>query len=411
MSTVRSFIACRPSAHLDFSACRFGDRAREPGDKHPHPSSVAYNRDHASGCTQGSGPHVRVLLDAHQLGRRETGDETYIREVLTALRAYPEVEILAAVEGDPHPTGPLASPVRLRRVPRNGLARLAALSLVAHTASVDLLHAVYVLPAFVGRPSVVTIHDISFERYPEFFSRRFRLRDRLFIRDAARRASRVITVSETSRRDLVELWRVPADRVVAIHNGVDEIFGPGPNEPEEGSLDPLRVLAVGTLQPRKNLGRLLDALAIVARRRRVLLRVVGPDGYQAEAIRSRLAGRAEVEVLGYVDRAALADEYRRAHLLAYPSLYEGFGLPVVEAMASGTPVVTTSGGSLPEVVADAALIVDPLDVSAIAAAIERVADDGALRAELRLRGLARAREFTWATAARRHVETYASLLG
>jgi len=354
---------------------------------------------------------VRVLLDAHVLGRRETGDETYIRELLTALRAYPEVEVLAAVEGDPHRTGPLASPVRLQRVPRNGLARLAALSLVAHSAGVDLIHTVYVLPPFVGRPSVVTIHDISFERYPEFFSRRFRLRDRLFIRDAARRASRVITVSETSRRDLVELWRVPADRVVAIHNGVDGVFGPGLNEPEEGSLDPLRVLAVGTLQPRKNLGRLLDATAIVARKRRVLLRVVGPDGYQGEAIRSRIVGRAEVEVLGYVDRATLADEYRRAHLLVYPSLYEGFGLPVVEAMASGTPVVTTSGGSLPEVAGDAALIVDPLDVSAIAAAIERIADNGALRAELRLRGLARARAFSWATAARQHVDCYTNLLG
>jgi glycosyltransferase involved in cell wall biosynthesis len=199
--------------------------------------------------------------------------------------------------------------------------------------------------------------------------------------------------------------------VVAIYNGVDTIFGPGPDAPEEGGLDPLRVLAVGTLQPRKNLGRLLDAVAIVARNRRVLLRVVGPDGYQAEAIRARLAGRAEVEVLGYVGRAALADEYRRAHVLAYPSLYEGFGLPVVEAMASGTPVVTTTGGSLPEVAGDAALIVDPFDVSAIAAAIERVAEDGALRAELRERGLVRARAFSWATAARRHVETYASLLG
>jgi glycosyltransferase involved in cell wall biosynthesis len=353
---------------------------------------------------------VRVLLDAHQLGRRQTGNETYVRELLTALRAFPEVEILAAVEGDPQASGPLASPVKLRRVPRNGLARLTALSLAARDARVDLLHAIYFLPVLAGRPSVVTIHDISFERHPEFFSRRSRLRDHFLVRDAARRADRIITVSETSRRDLIELWGVPGDRVIAIHNGVDEIFGPGPDAPEEGSLDPLRVLAVGTLQPRKNLGRLLDAVAIVARDRRVLLRVVGPDGYQAQAIRSRLGGRAEVEVLGYVDRAALAGEYRRAHLLAYPSLYEGFGLPVVEAMASGTPVVTTTGGSLPEVAGGAALLVDPLDVSAIAAAIERVANDGELRAQLRSRGLARARTFSWAKAARRHVETYASVL-
>ncbi len=173
----------------------------------------------------------------------------------------------------------------VRRIPHNRLARFAALSLVGRWVRADILHATLLLPPWPGRPTVVTIHDISFERHPEFFPRRWLLRDRGLIRDTARRASRVITVSETSRRDLIELWHVPADRVVVIYNGVDEIFAPGPDRPDDGALDPLRVLAVGVLEPRKNLGRLLEALAIVGGERRVELRVVGPDGYQAKEIR------------------------------------------------------------------------------------------------------------------------------
>jgi glycosyltransferase involved in cell wall biosynthesis len=353
---------------------------------------------------------VRLLLDAHQLSRGQTGDETYVRGLLGGLRAKPDVNVVAAVEGNPPAVGLLAPPVTIRRVPHNGLARLAALSLVARQARADILHTTYLLPPCSGTATVVTIHDISFERHPEFFPRSYLLLDRRLIRDSARRASRVITPSETSRRDLIELWRVPADRVVVIHYGVDGIFAPDPNGPNDGEFDPFRVLAVGVLQPRKNLGRLLEALTIVSRERRVELRVVGPDGYQAKEIRERLAGRAAVKVLGYIDQQALAAEYRHAHVFVYPSLYEGFGLPVVEAMASGTPVVTTSGGSLPEIAGDAALIVDPLDVPALASAIHRVADDAFLRATLRERGLIRARAFSWETAARLHDDTYRDAL-
>ncbi|HEX9043730.1 MAG TPA: glycosyltransferase family 1 protein [Candidatus Limnocylindrales bacterium] len=349
---------------------------------------------------------MRLLLDAHQLGRRQTGNETYVRELLRGLRDAPGLEVVAAVEGRNPEAGLLAPPIRRRRVPANGLGRLAALAVAAHVTQADLLHAVYFLPALVGRPTVVTIHDISFERHPEFFGRRALLRDRLLIRDAARRATRIVTVSERSRQDLAELWGVAEERVDVIHNGVDEVFRPDPSPPPSGSLDPLRVLAVGTLQPRKNLGRLLDAVAMVARERRVSLRIVGPDGYQAAAIRARAGERADVEIVGYVDRDALAAEYRAAHVLAYPSLYEGFGLPVVEAMASGIPVVTSTGGSLPEIAGDAALVVDALDTAAIADALRRLADDPGLRDGLRQRGLRRAGDFRWATAVERHLETY-----
>ena len=355
---------------------------------------------------------TRVLFDAHQLGRRQTGNETYVRELLRGLRALDDLELIAAVETGQRPTDVLAPPVRLRRLPPNGFARLAAMAILARQERSDLVHAMYFLPPATGRPTVLTVHDISFERFPEFFSRRSLVRDRALIRISARLASRVVTVSETSRRDLVELYGLAEDRVVAIPNGVSGRFRPSEETswaPYTGDR-PLQVLAVGTLQPRKNLLRLLDAVAIVGRDIPVQLRIVGPDGHQAAEIRDRLASSVQTEIVGWLDDDALADAYRRADVFAYPSIYEGFGLPVIEAMACGTPVVTSTGGSLPEVAADAALVVDPYDIAALAGAIRRIAEDGPAAAALRARGLARAATFTWERSAALHAEVYRDLV-
>ena len=319
---------------------------------------------------------------------------------------------IAAVEAGQRPTDVLAPPVRLRRVPSNGFARLAAMALLARQERSDLVHAMYFLPPATGRPTVLTVHDISFERSPEFFSRRSLVRDRALIRISARLASRVVTVSQTSRRDLVELYGLSEDRVVAIPNGVSGRFRPLEESswvPYTGDR-PLQVLAVGTLQPRKNLLRLLDAVAIVGRDIPVQLRIVGPDGHQAAEIRDRLASSVQTEIVGWLDDDALAAEYRRADVFAYPSIYEGFGLPVVEAMAYGTPVVTSTGGSLPEVAGDAALVVDPYDIAALAGAIRRIAEDGPGAAALRARGLVRAATFTWERSAVLHTEVYRDLV-
>jgi glycosyltransferase involved in cell wall biosynthesis len=323
------------------------------------------------------------------------------------LRLLSELDIVATVEDGQLPQGILAPPVRIRRVPRNGLGRLAVLSLLSRQVRADITHAIYFLPPLVRGASVVTIHDISFERHPEFFGRSSLWRDRLLIRDAARRATKIVTVSETSRRDLIELWRLSPDRVVAIPNGVSPSFQPlSDPTPFDPAVRALRVLAVGTLQPRKNLPRLVDAVALVAREMPVELRVVGPDCLQAKRIQDRLGGVAAVEIAGYVSDEQLVAEYQRADVFVYPSLYEGFGLPIIEAMASGIPVVTSTAGSLPEVAGDAALIVDPLDVAAIASAIYRIASDSSLRERLRTLGLARSAQFTWRDAARAHLDVY-----
>ncbi|MEW6223969.1 MAG: glycosyltransferase family 1 protein [Chloroflexota bacterium] len=353
-----------------------------------------------------------MLLDAHQLGRRQTGNETYVRELLRGLREVDQLAITAAIETGVERTGVLAPPVATRRVPANGFARLASLTLLARQLRPDVVHAIYFLPVLTGRPTVLTIHDISYERHPEFFSWKELLRNRAMIRGSARRATRIITVSEASRNDLIELYGVEPSRVSVVYNGVGPQFRPGPAGPVRPAFDgsrPLRVLAVGTLQERKNLVRLLDAVRLIAPEIAVTLRIVGPDGYQAAAIRARLAGAADTEILGWVDDEHLADEYRRADVLVYPSIYEGFGLPVVEAMACGTPVITSTGGSLPEVAGDAALIVDPLDVEAIAHAIRRVATEPVLAAELAARGLVRASDFSWDRAATEHARIYAEV--
>ena len=270
-----------------------------------------------------------------------------------------------------------------------------------------MLHAIYFAPYLAGRPVVLTIHDISYELFPEFFSRVERMRGQMLIRDSARRARFVVTVSEASRRELIERYRLAEDRVIAIHNGVAQRFLDSPT-PEVAPIGdrPVRVLALGALQPRKNLARSYGGPYGVEDATESSLRVVGPDGDQAEKIRQQLDGIAEVEVAGYVTDDALVGEYGRADMLVYPSLYEGFGLPVVEAMACGLPVITSTGGSLPEVAGDAALIIDSLDEAAISDAILRLAGDDHLRRELSQRGRIRAQRFSWAESARRHVQVY-----
>ncbi len=210
---------------------------------------------------------IRLYFDAHQLGRRQTGNETYVRELLRQFRDREDLDVTALVESGERPTDVLAPPIRVRRVPANGLARLGSIALLARRARPDVVHAIYFLPPATGRPTVLTVHDISFERFPQFFSRRALVRDRLLIRASARAATRVVTVSETSRRDLVELYGLPENRVIAIPNGVGPQFrlsDVNAWSPFAGDR-PFQILAVGTLQPRKNLARLLDAARIVAR--------------------------------------------------------------------------------------------------------------------------------------------------
>jgi glycosyltransferase involved in cell wall biosynthesis len=250
-----------------------------------------------------------------------------------------------------------------------------ALPREARRRGLEVLH----LPTFRGPfqgsvPMVVTVHDLAVLRHPGTFNQWTRRYSRLAVPRVARAARIVIAVSDFTRREIVELLGVPAERIRVIPNAVGPPFDPG-GPAAAGDY----VLAVGTLEPRKNLGAAQQA----AQRLGVELRVVGAQGWGGVQVNGWL---------GHVSDERLAELYRGARCLVYPSLYEGFGIPVLEAMACGTPVVTSAGGATEEVAGGSAVLVDPLDPASIAAGIEQAE---ARRDELVARGLERARAFTW----------------
>jgi glycosyltransferase involved in cell wall biosynthesis len=266
-----------------------------------------------------------------------------------------------------------------------------------------LAHFLYVVPpGFDGR-AVVTVHDLSFEKLPGVMSFRDRLLFRTQVPRSVRRADRVLTGSEQTKCDLVERYQVPEEKIVVTPYGVDPAFSPdGPKR------NGYYALFVGAIQPRKNPLGAVEALAMLEGDLRLVL--VGPEKRDGEQVReavSRLGLEGRVELAGHVERDELAAIYRGAACLVFPSRYEGFGLPVLEAMASGTPVVATRAGAVPEVAGDAAVLVDSGDPVALAGGIERALAD---RERLVSAGLVRARQFSWVETARRTLGVYRELL-
>ncbi|MEZ4769950.1 MAG: glycosyltransferase family 1 protein [Caldilineales bacterium] len=298
------------------------------------------------------------------------------------------------------------------------------LPVAARRHSLDLLHgAVNVTPLLGLCPTVVTIHDLSFMRYPQAFPALQRTYLRREVRRSARHARQVIAVSQATRDDVVALFGVSPARVTVVYNGVDAVFTPAPTEEVEAfrrerGLPQRFVLHLGTLEPRKNLARLVQAFAQARQRLPdaddLKLVLAGGKGWDYDDIfaavqRERLHDH--VLFPGYVADADLPWLYRAATVFTYPSLLEGFGLPVLEAMACGTPVVTSSVSSLPEVAGDAALLVDPASVDALAGALVRVLSDGTLAAEMRAKGLRQASRFSWQRTASQTADVYRAALG
>jgi len=320
---------------------------------------------------------MRVGLDVSPLEQTQAGTARYVR----ALAAIDEIELV-----------PLAHRGygRLDTVYRDAVWYPLVLPRLAGRERLDVLHC----PTFRGPlhrpacPLVVTVHDLAVLRHPETFNQWTRQYSRLCVSRVVRAARLVIVVSKHTKGELVEVLATPPEKIRVVPNGVSEVFSPeGPAETGD------YVLAVGTLEPRKNLARLAEA----TRRLGIELRVAGEAGWGDVHLGSG------VRRLGRVSDEELARLYRGARCLAYPSLEEGFGIPIVEAMASGTPVVTSRGGATEEVAGDASVLVDPLDAAAIADGIEEAA---ARRDELVRSGLERARDFDWAETARRTADVY-----
>ncbi|OLE51507.1 MAG: hypothetical protein AUG51_22245 [Acidobacteria bacterium 13_1_20CM_3_53_8] len=283
---------------------------------------------------------------------------------------------------------------------------------------VDLLHVQFTAPPFAPCPVVALIPDLAFEHLPETFKRRSRVQLRLTVRRTAQTAAHIITCSDYSRRDIMETYRVEPERITTIPHAAPAHFKP--TCPEEVArvrdryqLEEGYLLAVGSIQPRKNLVRLVHAYENLQHARPhdklPQLVLVGKHAWlYGETLRAVETStvRRRVVFTGYVSESDLPGLYTGALGFVYPSYFEGFGLPPLEAMQCGVPVIAGNRTSLPEVVGDAGLLVDPFDEQAIADAIGRVIRDEKLRDELKSKGLERARLFDWRETARRTLEIY-----
>lgn len=286
---------------------------------------------------------------------------------------------------------------------------------------VDLLHALaFVAPAACPCPFVVTVYDLSFLRFPEAFRPWNRLYLTLFTRLSVRRARRVIAISQHTKRDLVHWLGTPEEKVDVAPCGVGEAFHPLPREQVEAfreaqGLPPQFLLFVGTLEPRKNLPAALKAVRhLVDAGHTPYLAVVGGRGWgYDEVLQSvdELGLGQHVRLVGFVPTDELVLWYNAATALVYPSLYEGFGMPALEAMACGLPVVASDRSALPEVVGEAGLLVDPTAPEEMAEALARVWQDADLRASLRERGLARAQGASWRETAQQTIRAYDKAIG
>jgi len=367
---------------------------------------------------------LRIAIDAHSVGTKLGGNESYAVNLIESLAQIDEVNdytlyVTTAEARDRfHQRWPNFQ-VRYT-LPHTPLIRIPlTLSAELRKNPVDVLHVQFTAPPFCPCPVVVSIHDLSFEHLPQTFHRRSRTQLRLTVRHSARRAAKILTLSEHTRRDVIDTYGIEPSRVTAIPLAAPRHFSPVTDERElqrvrhNYGIEGAYILSVGSIQPRKNLARLVNAYASLrgkhAQTELPKLVLVGKRAWlYDETLRAlEQTGITESVILtGYVPESDLPALYSGALCFVYPSYFEGFGLPPLEAMKCGAPVIVGDKTSLPEVVGDAALMVDPYDVSSIAAAIERLINDSVLRQELSVKGQKRAETFDWRETARQTLEIY-----
>jgi len=378
---------------------------------------------------QGAAGDLRIAIDAHSVGTGLGGNESYATNLIETLaeidtvndytlfvtrptaverfsNRWPNFSVRATLPHTPLIRIPLTLSAELRRHP------------------VDVLHVQFTAPPFSPCPVVVSIHDLSFEHLPQTFKWRSRKQLRITVRRSARQAAQVIALSEHARNDLIATYGLQPEKVRVVPLAAPAHFAPVTDEEEIQRVRQTYgikgdyILSVGAIQPRKNLGRLVAAYA--------RLRGVGPRGKLPQLV---LVGKCawlyddtlrtikELEVseavilTGYVPESDLPALYSGALCFVYPSYFEGFGLPPLEAMKCGAPVIVGNQTSLPEVVGDAGIMFDPFDVDDMAAKIEEVISDSNLRANLRVKGLNRAKLFDWRETARQTLAIYEQAAG
>ena len=367
---------------------------------------------------------MHIAIDAHSVGAGLGGNETYATNLIEALadidsvnrytlyvtkkeaverfaNRWPNVHLRLTLPHTPLVRIPLTLTVELRRRP------------------VDILHVQYTSPPFTPCPVVNTIHDLSFEHLPETFKRRSWRQMRLTIRRSAQSAAHILTDCDFARDDILKTYGIAPERVTAVPLAAAVRFSPVRDESE---LDRVRnkygingkyILTVGSIQPRKNIPRLIRAYSMLCRERNLeplpKLVVVGKRGWLYEdtlATAESSTVRDQIILTGYVDDKDLPALYSAASCFVYPSYFEGFGIPPLEAMRCGTPTITGDRTCFPEIIGDAGLMVDPFDEQAIKLGIVRVLTEQTLRDELIEKGLKRANSYDWLKTARQTLDVY-----
>jgi len=367
---------------------------------------------------------LHIAIDAHSVGAELGGNESYAINLIEALAQIDQTNLYtlyvtkrAAIErfDKRWPN------FRVKQtLPHTPLVRIPlTLSRELRRHPVDVLHVQYTAPPFAPCPVVTTIHDLAFEHLPETFNRRSWMQLRLTVRQTARRAAHIITVSEYSRSDISRTYGIAPQRITVTPEAAPPSLLPVTNETELGrvresyGIQKNYILSLCSIQPRKNLVRLIEAYSSLRGLRPEVklpqLVLAGKRGWlDGEIFRAaeRNALGDDLLFTGYVPERDLAGLYSGAVCFVYPSYFEGFGLPVVEAMQCGVPVIAGDRTSLPEVIGEAGLLFDPFDTQALVKALTQVLDDSEYRASLRAKGLEKAREFNWQTTARQTLGVY-----
>jgi glycosyltransferase involved in cell wall biosynthesis len=368
---------------------------------------------------------LRLAIDAHMVGERETGNETYtLNLVKSLLGQFTQHVYYIFTTHREHLKRhlPANSTAHLIDVPSNPLRRI-PFTIPNHVRNnkLQLLHVNYIAPPRLTCPIVVTIHDVSYDLYPRFFSLRDRLLLSTLVPFTMKQAAAIIAVSKKTRDDLIERYHIPPQKITVTYEGADSRFHPLNKADARAFLGKTYgihqdfILTLGNLQPRKNISRLIHTFARLKHEQRLSLSLVivgqalwrGSEVYQVVKDRGL---ESEVVFTGYVPDEHLPVLYNAAQLFVFPSLYEGFGLPLLEAMACGTPVVCSNISALAEIVGDAALTFDPCSMEDMAKKILQVLSSPELQSSLSKKGTQKACQFSWETMACQTLEVYQQVI-
>jgi len=354
-----------------------------------------------------------IVLDGTWLGRRKTGNETYIRGLIEGWEQTGTDDFQIKILHHENFSPPTATKLDWKKIRLGNFLQRNFLTIPGELKKLhsDLYHATYWTRFWDSDAKVITVHDISFVTFPESYRRHDAFLFSKLGEWSSKRSNLVITVSEFSKSEICRHWRIDPDRVVVTYEGLDSIFRPETRSRTPGDY----ILYVGNLHPRKNLVRLLKAFVLLRRQEKcdIKLKVVGQTAWAYDDIFETVReNKMEdlVQFTGYVSSEELVRLYQNATVAVYPSLYEGFGFPVLEAMGCGAPVVTSNTTSIPEVAGEACLLVDPKSVEAIAAGMWKVIASESLQQKMRSDGLDRAKKFTWRECAAQTLQAYRKAL-